>query len=358
MSQNVYLVSNFNTSDIADNICNQIFINRKFISEDLQLTEELLYKMANSCLTENFYVIIAYRYSNISSVDFSFTPENWDNEYVHIWNNDKSIRIFNRDSVLKDPSMYTDQTLAEGKCKLKNLSGPQIIYYPYEIIFLSYDESHADENYKNLCKRFPNAIKMKKVKGIYEAHKHAAKVAKMRNSSMFYIVDADAVILPKFNFDYSPDIHDVGTVHVWTSINPINDLKYGYGGVKLFPTNLLLNYQGSPIDFSTSVSKNFKIMDEVSNITKFNTDEFSTWRSGFRECTKLSAGLINNQNSVETQHRLDSWCNLGIDREFGEFSINGSRAGRDFGSKYANQPEMLKLINDYDWLKGQFKSQQ
>ena len=47
---------------------------------------------------------------------------------------------------------------------------------------------------------------------------------------MFWIVDGDAVIEDDFNFDYVAE--DNRAVHVWRS-KIINDLVYGYGGVKL-----------------------------------------------------------------------------------------------------------------------------
>ena len=116
-------------------------------------------------------------------------------------------------------------------------------------------------------------------------------------------------------------------MHVWYSRNPVNDLIYGYGGIKLFPRDMLLNYKGSPIDFTTSVSSKFKVIPEVSNVTRFNTDPFSAWRSGFRECTKLASKLIPNQDNKETEERLAIWCSKGADREFGEW---GGRKYRPF----------------------------
>jgi hypothetical protein len=97
-------------------------------------------------------------------------------------------------------------------------------------------------------------------------------------------------------------------------------------------------------------------MQEVSNITKFNTDPFSAWRSGFRECAKLASKLIHNQDNTESEHRLDIWCTRGADREFGEFAIMGANAGRAFGLAHKDQPDMLGLINDYSWLEKQFLS--
>ena len=50
---------------------------------------------------------------------------------------------------------------------------------------------------------------------------------------MFWIIDGDAELKDDFNFDYVTTQTD--TVHVWRSENPVNDLVYGYGGIKLFP---------------------------------------------------------------------------------------------------------------------------
>ena len=99
-------------------------------------------------------------------------------------------------------------------------------------------------------------------------------------------VDADAEIKEDFTFNYIPDVYDEDVVHVWGSQNPVNNLEYGYGGVKLFPTKLVRDATSWGLDFTTGLSKRFKSMPEVSCITRFNTDAFSTWRSAFRECVK------------------------------------------------------------------------
>ena len=41
----------------------------------------------------------------------------------------------------------------------------------------------------------------------------------------------------------------------------------------------------------------------------------------------------------------------------GKYSIAGANAGRKFGSENAEDPEKLGLINDYDWLTGQFRKE-
>jgi len=223
----------------------------------------------------------------------------------------------------------------------------------YDIAFISYNELDAITNYLKLVLSFPHnrVIRIDGVKGIHQAHLAAAKQA---TTNMFYVVDADADILPEFKFDIRLDPSEEDIVHVWTSRNPINQLEYGYGGVKLLPRQLTLDMDTSKTDMTTSISSRFKSMKEVSNITKFNTDPLSTWRSSFRECVKLSSRIIDGQIDTETSERLHTWQYNQSSKPFAEYSRGGASAGAWYGSTYKNDPEALYKINDYDWLEGQF----
>jgi len=218
----------------------------------------------------------------------------------------------------------------------------------YDIVFISYQEPNADENFTKLKQRFPMVKRVHGVKGIHQAHIAAAKKC---FTKMFWVVDADAVIVDDFNFDYEVDDYNLETVHVWRSQNPINDLVYGYGGVKLLPRKLTINMDISKPDMTTSISSKFNAIQEISNITAFNTDPFNTWKSAFRECAKLSSKIIDRQKNEETEQRLETWCTIGEHRPYGSYALAGARAGREFGISNSNS---LQLINDFDWLKEQF----
>ena len=223
---------------------------------------------------------------------------------------------------------------------------------PYDIIFISYNELAADLNFKKLCEKFPRAIRVHGIKGIHQAHIEAAKLS---TTKMFWVVDADAEILDSFEFNFAIPEYNTDQVYVWKSKNSINGLEYGYGGVKLLPKKLTLEMNINSIDMTTSISKKFNVINEVSNITLFNTDPFSTWKSAFRECVKLSSKLIDGQIDDETSHRLDVWCSVGADKEHGLFSISGAIAGKEYGSVNKNNIEALKMINDFIWLESKFK---
>lgn len=230
---------------------------------------------------------------------------------------------------------------------------------PYDIIFISYNETYADENFNRLKSKFPRAKRIHGIKGIHRAHIAAAELAE---TDMFWVVDADAYIVDSFNFEveYIPRYdagnreHHLKTVYVYTSKNPINDLEYGYGGVKLFPRELARNLDPTTTDMTTSISDSFKVMSEISNITMFNTDEFSTWRSAFRECVKLVSKVIDRTHQEETLGRLKVWCKVGLDRPFGRYAIGGALSGYFYGKINIGNDPALRKINDFEWLQERF----
>ena len=218
---------------------------------------------------------------------------------------------------------------------------------PYDIVFISYNELNADKNYYELIKRFPRAKRVDGVKGIHQAHIEAAKLC---STDYFWVVDGDAEIVPEFNFDYVVPFYDTLKVRVWRAKNPVNDLTYGYGGVKLLPRIATVRMRTDKPDMTTSICNQYEPIFVVSNITRFNTDPFNTWRSAFRECTKLASQTIDRQVSAETEERLNVWCTVGDDK----YAIDGAKAGRNYGYLYKDNLPALKKINDYSWMREQY----
>jgi hypothetical protein len=224
----------------------------------------------------------------------------------------------------------------------------------FDIIYISYNEINADENYKSLKSRFPLAKRVKDVKGIHQAHIAAAKKSM---TDMFWVVDGDAIVFNHFDFTFNPAYRDLDKecVYVYRSQNPINDLVYGYGGVKLLPKKRTLELDINRPDMTTSIGKEVISLPEISNITAFNTDEFSSWRSAFRECSKLASGSIKYRNKDIDEERLKIWCSdYGKDRPYGEYAIMGANAGKNYGIANKNNEGALSKINDFDWLRDEF----
>jgi hypothetical protein len=219
----------------------------------------------------------------------------------------------------------------------------------FDLVFISYNEPNAEENWLKLKSRIPFAKRVNGVKGIHQAHiKAASKVF----TTMFWVVDGDSQVLDTFDFQEPAELWEE-RVYVYRAMNPVNGLVYGYGGIKLLPTVKTINMKLGNVDMTTSISEHFEPVPIVASITKFDTDPFNTWKSAFRECVKLSSKTIERGRDDETTARLDTWCTVASG-EFANYAISGAITGREFGSAHQQDVESLKKINDFDWLKEHF----
>jgi hypothetical protein len=316
--------------------------------EDVNTFEEV----SKKSFTKFFWVVWNY----IDVVDewkFDYVIPKWDEQYIHVFKNGQyydGICIFPKHSKILQKEWNHRFFTAK-----KEIDIVASHARPYDIVFISYNEDFADKNYDNLCVSLKKKVKrVHGIKGIHQAHIEAAKIS---DTEMFYVVDADAVISDDFSFDYTIPYYDFNaknSVYVWKSKNPVNRLIYGYGGVKLLPKDLTINMDISKPDMTTSISKQFRPMDLISNVTAFNTDPFNSWKSAFRECCKLASRVIDRQDDAETEFRLNVWCEETTDL----YALEGARAGRKYGTDNKTNLEALKMINDFQWLKERFDARQ
>jgi hypothetical protein len=277
-------------------------------------------------------------------------------------------------------------------------------------------ELGSDANWNRLLEFVPNAKRIENVKGIYNVHKACAEQSTTDN---FWVVDADAWIVDGFSFDWEPtaevkywNVPETECVVIWPSYNPVNELVYGYGAVKVFPRKPFLEDCGWSIDMSSSIVKVVVSKDTVSCETRFNATPESAWIGAFRECAKLSSlsmvktrirkSIAAEQKSLEeveayiksqswdnnkkanyrrtqtlliqerykdeqnifkyweeietySQRRL-TWCTHGWHKTNGKYSLLGAQAGSKFGLENSDNLDALNLINDWDWLKKEFKN--
>lgn len=213
-----------------------------------------------------------------------------------------------------------------------------------DIIFLSFDEPNAEKNWRDLKLRFPRAMRVHGVKGIANAHLAACRKA---NTNWFYVVDADAEVLDTFKFGYRPPDYDSDYVHIWHAFNPAIGLDYGYGGVKLFHKKQFEKITNA-LDFSTTLSKGVKIIDEIACITRFNSDQIRAFRGAFRESVKLYNTSIDASKSTQerrdARERLSCWIDPLLTCDFRNFVVAGATSGLAEAKRRSTTD--LSFIND------------
>lgn len=271
-----------------------------------------------------------------------YNVEEWDKKYFHVFES-KTAKIY-----------LVPKYTAVSQIDKKFVYTDVISYLEYDVFFIQYDENNANKNLRYLKEKRSDIKIISGVKGIFNAHLEAAKQSQ---TDFFWVVDADATVIDAFDFHYTVPEWDFDVVHIWKSINPINQLEYGHGGVKLIPKHLILMAdEETAVDVTTSIGANIKIMDEISNINNFATSPFNAWRAAFRECVKLASGVIDRQVQEETDDRLLAWTSKGGSRPLGEYVKGGSSAGEWYGKTYKGDKTALAMINDYEWLREQFEA--
>jgi len=230
---------------------------------------------------------------------------------------------------------------------------------PFDFFFMTYDEPKAEEYWELLKRSIPTAKRIHGIEGIARAWVEAGKQAE---TDHFFTMDGDSLLKEDFDFHIE---HFEGTedqrVHVYRCQNYVNGLVYGYGSIHLFPTQLVRSFKNlEVVDFTLSVATGgFCIQHEIASVTRFNTSPYISWKSGFREASKLASktnAAVGGTPDKRTYNRLKAWCSLGRDVEYGKWCILGARMGALWGMEFANRPEKLALISDHDWFQGQFYS--
>ena len=207
-----------------------------------------------------------------------------------------------------------------------------------DVIFLSFDEPNANENFADLCKKVPWAKRVHGVKGSDAAHKEAACQSE---TEWFVTVDADNIVDTKF---FSLDMNLSSSTYFaycWSGRNRLNGLEYGNGGLKLWNRDYVLNMKShetsdckrDQVDFCWQ--SGYKSLPESFSDTIVTSSPFQAWRAGFREGVKmtLDEGVKVNSDKIlssiwwENAHRLKVWATVGAHVSNGIYAVLGARMG-------------------------------
>ena len=218
---------------------------------------------------------------------------------------------------------------------------------PMDIVFLSNGETGADENYDHLIKTvqgLPNrVVRVDGVKGRVQAY-HAA--AEASNTPWMFTVFAKLKVSNKFDWNWQPDRLQIPKHYVFHAKNPVNGLVYGHMAMIAYNKKLTLANQGKGLDFT--MDDEHEVLEINSGSANFNTDEWSTWRTSFREALKLRA----NEDQV-SKDRLDIWLTVGMGK-FNEYSMEGAQHAVEYYDEVNGDFEKLKLSYDWPWLRAYF----
>ena len=221
-----------------------------------------------------------------------------------------------------------------------------------DIIYLSYDEPNAEENYADLLTKVPWAKRVHGIEGSDAAHKECARIS---DTNRFVTVDGDNTIKQEFinqvlDFDEHTDLEN--SVISWCGLNTINGLMYGNGGLKCWPKEFVLNMKTheaaetdkAQVDFCWEL--NYIQQNSWYSFVHNNKTPQQAWRAGFREGVKmaLDQGVKVSKEEFlkghwKNLHRLWIWLMVGQDVPNGIWAIYGAREGLS-----------MTMLSDWDYV--------
>ena len=231
----------------------------------------------------------------------------------------------------------------------------------FDVFYISYDEPKCEENWADLLQKAPWAKRVHGVKGFDSAHKACAMQSE---TEKFITIDGDNIVDEKF-FDLIVDIpekFDKCSLS-WNSVNAVNGLVYGNGGVKLWTREWVMNMRthenaesdDKKVDFCWNDT--YLQLNSVFSSTNPNGSALQAFRAGFREGCKMTLDQGVKVDKVKIQKivhdanfkRLMIWCCVGADVENGLEAIYGARLGIYMTNIDTDFP--IEKISDYDWFK-------
>lgn len=212
-----------------------------------------------------------------------------------------------------------------------------------DIIYLSYDEPNAEENYADLLTKAPWAKHVHGVEGSDAAHKACARLSE---TSRFITVDADNKIYADFleqEIDFKQYPYMKNAVLSWCGYNVVNGLMYGNGGLKCWPKDIVLDMKTHEASESEDIASQVEFcwnldyiqMNSCYSKVYNNASAKQAWRAGFREGVKMSLDRGTKFSSItfseeaywQNLHRLMIWQMVGADITNGIWAMYGARQG-------------------------------
>ena len=308
-------------------------------------------------------IIITENDTHVSSVntDFNFpyavfvTEDNKninavDVEPMNLWSNEtKNITITStggtRIIVPKEAKQYVKKELYDYPYIIKN--NKLVESNPLDIVFFSNGETSADRNYEHLLKitqGLPN--KITRIDGINGRVKSQHAAANNSNTPWYFLVNAKLKVSAKFDFNWQPDRLQIPKHYIFHATNPVNGLVYGHQAIVANNKKLTLENFGTGLDFT--MDSEHEVVPVNCGIGMYNSSEWDTWRTAFRECIKLKAS-----KTEENEIRLNTWLTTAIG-DFAEYSLQGAQHAVQYYEEVNGDLTQLRLSYDWVWLKEKF----
>jgi len=211
-----------------------------------------------------------------------------------------------------------------------------------DIVFISNGESNAEHNLKRLIllPKENRLVRVDSINGRAAAYHAAARVS---TTPWFFAVFAKLEVDIDFDFSWQPDRMQEAKHYIFHARNLCNELTYGHQAMIAYNRQLVLDNPGVGLDFT--LDSPHEVVPIVSGIAAYNTSDWSTWRTAFREVLKLRASLPD----VENEYRIQQWLTPNQHTR-SELSAAGAQDALDYYDEVGGDFDQLKKSYEWEWL--------
>jgi len=222
----------------------------------------------------------------------------------------------------------------------------------FDITYISngepFEQQHFDKLQTHVEKHnLPNRLYWtRNVPGRTEAYKKAARDS---STEYFYAVFAKSVVHEEFMFDYTVDRGKSPRHYIFHADLPEVGLQYGTFNINLYSKRLCLETDDDNVlDFT--LSKPHEVVSQLANTAMLAPDEYTAWKNGFREVSKLIY-WNRKKPTVETTYRIRKWleCNH-------PWLSKGAIDGKKFVEEIDYNYDDLMSTYSWDFCRERFKS--
>ena len=224
---------------------------------------------------------------------------------------------------------------------------------PFDIFFISYNETEQEENWKQVLQLHPSAIRLHGVTGIDTVHVACNRLSKSR---WFWTIDGDNYLKDTLTIPdkvYDPWLNLI----MFKADDPLTGNLTNLGGAKLWRKDSLINFDMSKGDFCLNAvaPETTHYIDKSVTITKYNSSPYDAWKTAFRHCVKLTSEIIEDRPlATNISNHLAHWESC---KELDNGTNNASWCHKGYldATEFVNNSKNISFINDYKWLRTYFK---
>jgi hypothetical protein len=213
-----------------------------------------------------------------------------------------------------------------------------------DIVFIQNGEPNAAQNFKRLSlsssAKENRLVRVDNINGRAAAY-HAA--ARASTTPWFFAVFAKLEVDVDFDWAWQPDRMQQAKHYIFHAGNPVNGLVYGHQAMIAYNRQLVLDNPGVGLDFT--LDSPHEVVPILSGQARYDTSEWSAWRTAFREVLKLKASLPD----VENEYRISQWLTPTL-RAHSRMSVAGAEDALEYYDEVGGDFDQLKKSYEWEWL--------